>query len=266
MHENGRCLDINECRLNNGHGPCSHKCINVPGSYKCSCEGLVGTSLEANGKRCRVDNEPNCKKLAGCSHTCLVARAGTSVYCTCPEGFYLGEDWKTCRGKRIKERVRSWSVMSRGTFDVIFHWLFSDIDECLFPEINSTCSDGCENLPGSYRCLETTPEPAQLVLPPSDNTTTALPDLSDLYVPPHVVCPPLFPPRHGFIECFREKSVFHPTAPSGRRRMLNRPGSICQLFCPLGYRKDGKWKKVCGLDGTWKGDDDGKCVRKLAGN
>ena len=37
--ESGYCVDINECALNNGHGPCQDTCINLEGSYACSCEG-----------------------------------------------------------------------------------------------------------------------------------------------------------------------------------------------------------------------------------
>ena len=33
------CVDINECALNNGHGPCQDTCINFGGGYACSCEG-----------------------------------------------------------------------------------------------------------------------------------------------------------------------------------------------------------------------------------
>ena len=37
----GYCVDINECALNNGHGPCQDTCINLEGSYACSCEGKL---------------------------------------------------------------------------------------------------------------------------------------------------------------------------------------------------------------------------------
>ena len=39
--ESGYCVDINECALNNGHGPCQDTCINLEGSYACSCEGMT---------------------------------------------------------------------------------------------------------------------------------------------------------------------------------------------------------------------------------
>lgn len=118
----GSCEDINECLLNNGmflylfwvvffctfafvgHGVCAHRCINTQGGFKCSCEGLDGTRLAPDGRRCVLDtsndaDSPNCAELAGCSHTCVLVRAGTAVFCTCPDGLQLGNDWKTCQGK-----------------------------------------------------------------------------------------------------------------------------------------------------------------------
>ena len=89
------CSDENECLLNNGHGPCQDTCTNTNGGYLCSCEGLAGTQLDAKDnhtcaerKGCSVDN-------GGCTHQCIDSY--NQVFCLCPEGYKLQDDWKTCR-------------------------------------------------------------------------------------------------------------------------------------------------------------------------
>lgn len=116
-------LDINECLLRNGHGPCQGKCINQWGSYKCSCEDIPGTRLAKDEHTCEDVDE--CKEwTAGCSHDCINTIG--SAFCLCPTGFMLGMDWKTC----------------------------NDIDECAMPEFqDEKCLSGCVNTLGSYRCL-----------------------------------------------------------------------------------------------------------------
>lgn len=64
-----------------------------------------------------------------------------------------------------------------------------------------------------------------------------------------VACPPLFPPKHGYLECSRPVGI----------RIINRPGTQCVLKCPLGYRVINNFSKICGADGKWKGDDEGIC-------
>jgi hypothetical protein len=64
------CPDVNECLLNNGHGPCQDTCNNLDGAYICSCEGIPGTRLASDNhtctemKGCKTDN-------GGCTHQCI---------------------------------------------------------------------------------------------------------------------------------------------------------------------------------------------------
>ncbi|KAJ8672863.1 hypothetical protein QAD02_004123 [Eretmocerus hayati] len=131
------CIDIDECGVNGGRGPCEDVCANLAGGYECSCTG-TGRSLNSDRHTCR--NSPTTEKSqaeaeitesgpcsygnAGCSHTCLASMG--RVFCLCPEGFVLQDDWKTCQ----------------------------DVDECAVPELQSEpCRFGCINTPGSYRCV-----------------------------------------------------------------------------------------------------------------
>uniref|UniRef100_A0A8C3B4P4 Pro-epidermal growth factor n=1 Tax=Cairina moschata TaxID=8855 RepID=A0A8C3B4P4_CAIMO len=85
--ENSACIDIDEC-LEGGLGTCGQTCINVPGSYICSC--LPGYTLDIDKRSCyandpvpfllfshgsaifRIDTE-------GTNHERLVADAGPST-------------------------------------------------------------------------------------------------------------------------------------------------------------------------------------------
>lgn len=90
------CEDINECLSRNGHGPCQDICENTVGSYKCSCANLTGTQLASDQHSC--ENIDECKSgNSGCSHGCVNTRG--KAFCTCPDGFVLGSDWKTCQGE-----------------------------------------------------------------------------------------------------------------------------------------------------------------------
>lgn len=91
-------IDINECLLNNGHGPCQDTCRNTIGGYECSCDSLQDTVLSADNHTCQTAG-PCSVNNAGCSHTCLSTMG--RVFCLCPDGFILEDDWKTCQGNRI---------------------------------------------------------------------------------------------------------------------------------------------------------------------
>ncbi|KAL2716591.1 hypothetical protein V1478_014267 [Vespula squamosa] len=121
-----KCIDINECLLNNGHGPCQDTCRNLVGGYECSCEGIQDTVLSADNHTCQ-NAGPCSVNNAGCSHTCLSTMG--RVFCLCPDGFMLEDDWKTCQ----------------------------DVDECAVPDLQTeVCRYGCINTQGSYRCAEPT--------------------------------------------------------------------------------------------------------------
>lgn len=52
------CIDVNECEVfkNERGGPlCAHVCVNVPGSYHCSCP--TGYKLLADGRSCEGETQ-----------------------------------------------------------------------------------------------------------------------------------------------------------------------------------------------------------------
>lgn len=66
----------------------------------------------------RLDIDECLQKNGGCSHVCVNLKG--SMKCTCPSGYELKNDAKTCE----------------------------DIDECLY----DPCQGSCENTDGSYVC------------------------------------------------------------------------------------------------------------------
>ncbi|XP_043666054.1 uncharacterized protein LOC122628162 isoform X3 [Vespula pensylvanica] len=225
------CIDINECLLNNGHGPCQDTCRNLVGGYECSCEGIQDTVLSADNHTCQ-NAGPCSVNNAGCSHTCLSTMG--RVFCLCPDGFMLEDDWKTCQ----------------------------DVDECAVPDLQTeVCRYGCINTQGSYRCAEPTELKDQ---PIADSLSiTCLPgyevsaDGSCVDID-NVVCPPLNPAGRGYLMCSRMAA---PKSWRGRRKIINRPGTKCFLKCPHGYQLHGEYELTCQSDGTWDGPKHGECVR-----
>ncbi|XP_024946338.1 uncharacterized protein LOC107272587 isoform X2 [Cephus cinctus] len=282
--EDDRCIDVNECEdnngayineclLNNGHGPCQDTCRNLEGSYQCSCEGIPDTILSIDKHTCQ-DANPCSIDNAGCSHTCLSTMG--RVFCLCPDGFMLEDDWKTCQ----------------------------DIDECSVPDLQAeVCHHGCVNTPGSYRCAD----PLELKDQPILDTAPALcgfgyqvaadgscidvnecatdnggcqevcentegsffcscdgdekaltPDGKSCIDIDNVACPPLNPVGRGYVVCSK---LTTPKPWRGRRRLINRPGTKCYLKCPHGYQLHGEYELTCRSDGTWDGPKHGECVR-----
>lgn len=157
------CLDVNECSLRNGHGPCQDACHNTLGSYHCSCEDMTGTQLAADGHscedidECRTDN-------GGCSHSCLNT-LGTA-FCACPEGYMLADDWKTCEGLLLSSIVNNLvshpKIILTNCRHSFFTALSTDIDECDYDpddDQDRLCPAMCRNTIGSYVCVDPDEEP-----------------------------------------------------------------------------------------------------------
>ncbi|KAJ1606207.1 signal peptid and EGF domain-containing protein [Cryptosporidium canis] len=127
------CEDIDEC--SEGLSNCDQLCFNTLGGYRCGC--YKGFRLNISGPENGVDTHSRVcvdidecleiPELTGCSHGCINKRGG--FQCTCPRGFQLGEDGKSCQ----------------------------DIDECTMPE--NPCGNNkqfpcCLNIIGGFKCVE----------------------------------------------------------------------------------------------------------------
>ncbi|XP_076276934.1 uncharacterized protein LOC143207390 isoform X2 [Lasioglossum baleicum] len=271
--EDNKCVDINECLLNNGHGPCQDTCRNTIGGYECSCDGLQDSVLSTDNHTCE-DAGPCSVNNAGCSHTCLSTMG--RVFCLCPDGFILEDDWKTCQ----------------------------DVDECAQPDLQADmCRYGCINMPGSYRCAAPMEMKDQPILDSLSITCLpgyeATPDGTCIDINECTIdnggcmevcentdgsffcacegdekalssdgkscvdvnnesCPPLNPEGRGYLMCSR---LAPPKSWRGRPKATNRPGTKCFLKCPYGYQLHGEYELTCRSDGTWDGPKHGECVR-----
>ncbi|EDO47239.1 predicted protein, partial [Nematostella vectensis] len=124
LNYHSQCIDINECKRNNGW--CEHECINIIGTYRCRCRD--GYKLEPNRRTCQDLDE--CALFSGCEMLCHNTRG--SYYCACSEGFKLSSDNFTC----------------------------TDIDECSLRHVSglssnaslADCEQVCVNVIGSFTC------------------------------------------------------------------------------------------------------------------
>ncbi|XP_016086844.1 signal peptide, CUB and EGF-like domain-containing protein 3 [Sinocyclocheilus grahami] len=162
-----------DCKLtcNYGNGGCQHICEEMDHGPRCSCH--MKFALHSDGKTCveerstphqplqpeLLPNETCAVNNGGCDSTCHDAVTG--VRCSCPVGFTLQLDRKTCKetcavnnggcdstchdavtGVRCSCPVGFTLQLDRKTC--------KDIDEC---SINrGGCKFGCVNTPGSYEC------------------------------------------------------------------------------------------------------------------
>ncbi|KAM6459408.1 signal peptide, CUB and EGF-like domain-containing protein 2 isoform 4-T4 [Liasis olivaceus] len=171
---------------NHGNGGCQHTCEDAEDGPVCGCHPEY--TVHANGKTCieRVEatteiSENNVTAGAdadkrvkrrllmetcavnngGCDRTCK--DTSTGVHCSCPIGFTLQLDGKTCKDidecqtsnggcdHFCKNTIGSFDCSCKKGFKLLTdEKLCQDIDECSFER---TCDHLCINHPGTFECI-----------------------------------------------------------------------------------------------------------------
>uniref|UniRef100_A0A8C9TXE5 Signal peptide, CUB domain, EGF-like 2 n=1 Tax=Scleropages formosus TaxID=113540 RepID=A0A8C9TXE5_SCLFO len=158
---------------NHGNGGCQHICEDTDHGPVCRCH--VRYTLHSDGRSCvgkksfSVSRVPSvyprritcAVNNGGCDCTCK--DTSTGVHCSCPVGFTLQPDGKTCKDidecashnggcqQFCRNTIGSFECSCRKGFKLLTdERSCQDIDECFFER---TCDHTCVNSPGSFECV-----------------------------------------------------------------------------------------------------------------
>ena len=144
--------NCNQCKCVNGSCPLDEM------SDKCKCDkGWTSDYCDQDINECLENN-------GGCSHNC--SNQPGSYSCSCPMGYDLARDNKTCKDinecKRFKDICQNGKcINNEGSYTCECNQGFItdknnqtciDVDECKDPKINN-CQHECQNTSGSYNCV-----------------------------------------------------------------------------------------------------------------
>ncbi|KAM7411594.1 hypothetical protein PAMA_021537 [Pampus argenteus] len=165
--------NMKDCKLtcNYGNGGCQHICEETDHGPKCSCH--MKFVLHSDGKTCVGErsiqppvpplfpNETCAVNNGGCDSTCHDSVTG--VRCSCPVGFTLQPDRKTCKDidecrlnnggcdHVCRNTVGSFECSCKKGYKLLTNErTCQDIDECSF---DRACDHFCVNSAGSFQCL-----------------------------------------------------------------------------------------------------------------
>ncbi|XP_034851416.1 signal peptide, CUB and EGF-like domain-containing protein 2 isoform X4 [Mirounga leonina] len=170
---------------NYGNGGCQHSCEDTAEGPECSCHPQY--KMHADGRSCHeredtapevtesnatslVDGDKRVKRRllmetcavnnGGCDRTCK--DTSTGVHCSCPVGFTLQLDGKTCKDidecqtrnggcdHFCKNTVGSFDCSCKKGFKLLTdEKSCQDVDEC---SLDRTCDHNCINHPGTFTC------------------------------------------------------------------------------------------------------------------
>ncbi|XP_047451313.1 signal peptide, CUB and EGF-like domain-containing protein 3 isoform X1 [Mugil cephalus] len=168
--------NMKDCKLtcNYGNGGCQHICEETDSAPKCSCH--MKFVLHSDGKTCVGERERSVQSQAAPqlfpNETCAVNNGGcdstchdsvTGVRCSCPVGFTLQPDRKTCKDidecrlnnggcdHVCRNTVGSFECSCKKGYKLLTNErTCQDIDECSF---DRACDHFCVNSAGSFQCL-----------------------------------------------------------------------------------------------------------------
>uniref|UniRef100_A0AAZ3SBS3 Signal peptide, CUB and EGF-like domain-containing protein 3 n=1 Tax=Oncorhynchus tshawytscha TaxID=74940 RepID=A0AAZ3SBS3_ONCTS len=162
--------NMRDCKLtcNYGNGGCQHICEETDHGPRCACH--MKFALHTDGKTCVGEStvcdldkhtETCAVNNGGCDSTCHDAVTG--VRCSCPVGFTLQPDRKTCKDidecrlnnggcdHVCRNTVGSFECSCKKGYKLLTNErTCQDIDECSF---DRTCDHSCVNSPGSFQCF-----------------------------------------------------------------------------------------------------------------
>uniref|UniRef100_A0A3Q1D0C1 Signal peptide, CUB and EGF-like domain-containing protein 2 n=1 Tax=Amphiprion ocellaris TaxID=80972 RepID=A0A3Q1D0C1_AMPOC len=164
--------NMKDCKLtcNYGNGGCQHICEETDHGPKCSCH--MKFVLHSDGKTCVGESPPPHLLRLSDKRTCAVNNGGcdstchdsvTGVRCSCPVGFTLQPDRKTCKDidecrlnnggcdHVCRNTVGSFECSCKKGYKLLTNErTCQDIDECSF---DRACDHFCVNSAGSFQCL-----------------------------------------------------------------------------------------------------------------
>uniref|UniRef100_A0A669EXM8 Signal peptide, CUB and EGF-like domain-containing protein 2 n=1 Tax=Oreochromis niloticus TaxID=8128 RepID=A0A669EXM8_ORENI len=163
--------NMKDCKLtcNYGNGGCQHICEETDQGPKCSCH--MKFVLHSDGKTCVEISRSQLNLLCIFCGTCAVNNGGcdstchdsvTGVRCSCPVGFTLQPDRKTCKDidecrlnnggcdHVCRNTVGSFECSCKKGYKLLTNErTCQDIDECSF---DRACDHFCVNSAGSFQC------------------------------------------------------------------------------------------------------------------